>query len=397
MASHVINISTVNQVTGIASTSDGVMGLLCKGVAIGSTFALNTFYLLTKADDLTTLGITAALDATNKTAIYQHVTEFYAQAGDGAKLWLGAIAKATSFATFVASSTFSNMVKGTAAADPANQIKVIGLGFDVPLAGQTSADFPDEVLLSVTALHNALLSLETKAYFLSGVVDGYNMSTAVTPATLGTQATNTAYKVSLLITGTTNNRVSSIGQYLGKLSRITIGTSPGRVIDGALNATVSTMYLTNQVDVKTLDSDDFVNLGNKQYVFACTLQGYSGYFYNDGATCEATTKALSSVEPVRTADYFSAVTYTFLIAEREKRLPVDKKGNLDAGYCANLASQFKAQYIQPKIDSDDITDATLSVAGVNFNTTRTMTYALSILRGQTYTTITATIQFVNSL
>ena len=397
MAQHNIVITTANQTTGIPVSNDGVMGLICKAVAVGSTFTLNNFYLLTKFDDLALLGITDAYDTTNSVAVYKQVKEFYDQAGDGAYLWIAGIAKATNFATFVATSTFTNMVKSTGNADPDNLIKVIGLAFDVPTLGQSSNDFPVEVLNACHNLQTALESLETSNYFIAGVVDGYNMSTTITPSTLGTRTADGNYKVCLIITGTDTKRVSSIGQYLGKLARIDVGTSPGKVADGALNATVTTQYLTNQTDINTLNQTDFDALGSKQYVFAMKLMGYSGYYYNDGATCELGTKSLSTIEANRIINKFAQDTYTFLIQYRESTLPVDTKGNLDSGWCATVAGLFYAQYVAPSISSGTLTAATLSLSGVNFNATRTITYILSLQKGNTYITANATIQFVNSL
>jgi hypothetical protein len=397
MAQHNINITTSNQTLGIPVSSDGVMGLICKAVAVAVTFDLDKFYLLTKLDDLAALGIDAAYDTTNSVAVYKHVSEFYAQAGDGAYLWIAGISKATAFATYINTSGFKTMIKGTGSADPNNLIKVIGLAFDVPAMTQSSQDFPTDVLASVSNLQTVLKQLEASNYFLAGVIDGYNMSTSVTPSTLCTQATNTAYKVCLIITGTQNNHISSIGQYLGKLARIDIGTSPGKVLDGSLAQTLTTQYLTNGTDVKTLNDTDFNALGTKQYVFAMTIMGYSGYFYNDGATCTAVVNALSTIEANRIANSFCQATYNFLIAYRESTLPVDKAGNLDSGFCANVSSLFYSQYIAPAITAGTLVAGSLSITGLNFNANRTITYILSLQKGNTYITVNATIQFVNSL
>ena len=397
MATHTINIVTANQQTGIPQSSDGVVGLICKGVAVSSTFLLNQFYKLTSMDDLTALGITSDYDVSNNTAIYQHISEFYEQAGTGSVIWLAAISKATDASTFFASATFKTMMKSTGIADYTQKIKLVGFGFNVPISTQSSNDFPIEVLSTVTALHNALISLQSEYFYSCGVVDGYNMSTTITPSTIGTLATQTNYLCQLLITGTQNNGVSSIGQYLGKISQISVGTSPGRVADGALNSLSTTMYLTNKTAISSLSESNFDSLAGKQYLFARTLQDRVGYYYNDGSTCEAADLALSTIQINRIANKLMSGLYVQLTGEREKSLPVNTAGNLDAGYCATLGDQFYQTYILPLITSGDISNAKVVITGINYTTTRTFTYKLSILPNYTYNDVDATITFVNTL
>src|ERR1044072_53987 len=105
---HLVNIEFINDANGIAQPTEGVMMIFAKGVAVSGKFALNTAYLLTSPDDLVTYGIDEAYDTTNSVAVYQQVTEYYQAAGTGALLWLVGVAKATAYATFVASTTFQD-------------------------------------------------------------------------------------------------------------------------------------------------------------------------------------------------------------------------------------------------------------------------------------------------
>jgi hypothetical protein len=448
MADHSINIVVLNTPLGVSASSDGVMGIICKAASVGTTFALDTFYLCTKLADMDTLGITFA----NNPALYQHITEFYAQAGDGAKLWVGGVAANTVYATYVAGSSFPAMVRGTAVADPLNQVKVIGLCYGVPTATQLAADFPSDVTATITPLHTALKSLFDEGYHLSAILDGYNMSSTVSPSALGTMATRTDYKVSVCITGTKGNGISSVGLVLGRLARISVGTSLGKVADGAIVA--DTMFLTNGIAlypgtaltvdgvytvyggavvnnaitytkgqsftcgtgqtaftsndggyvvkgstlVSSLTPSEISSLGAKQFLFGRTWIGKSGYYWNDGATAEAANFALAYLEFNRLANKLSTDALNFFINEIGSPIPVDAKtGAADAGYLLNKQQEFANNYIAPLKLSNDISDASMTITGPNFLSTRTLVFDLKIVASPALNNVSGTIQFTTNL
>jgi hypothetical protein len=455
---HPINITVINNASGIPPSADGVMGLFCKAVAVPTTFALNKAYLLTSLDDLATLGIDDVYDTTNSVAVYQQVSEFYSQAGDGALLWLVGVAKATAYATFVVSTTFQDLIRYTAQADPLNRVKMIGLCYEVPAAVQSAADFPADVTATITALQTAQLDLFNQGYQFSAIIDGYNMSKSVTPATIGTMATKAAPSVSLCITGTKPNGVSSVGLALGRFARISIGHGFGAVEDGPVNT--STAFLTNGVIVTTAGvltvgdtytvqgpsgatitynsaiykvGDSFVavagqtsftsatggyvvdnytpvgglspayinQLGQKQYMFLRTWFNRSGFYWNDGATCEQPTKQLSTQEYNRVVNALSADALAFFIDEMGKNLPLDTRtGAVDQGYLNAKQAQFYDTYIGPlsvAAGSGDLTDGSIIMTGPNFNATKTINFVLNIVPTPILGAINGTIQFSATL
>jgi len=457
---HPIVINVLNNSVGIAPSSNGIMGIVFKAVAVSNNFALNTPYLLTQLSDLTALGIDAAYDATNKTAVYQQVSEFYAQAGAGALLWIYGISKATAFATFVASNAFNAFVAFTAQADPANRVKMIGFCYDVPSALQSSADFPADVTATITALQTAQQNLFQQGFQFSCIVDGYNMSSSVTPSTIGTQATNSAFAVSLCITGTQPNGVSAVGLALGRFARITIGHGFGAVEDGAVNT--PTAFLTNSVvipasgtlivghvytvfggaitynsvvynpgqsftavtgftsyttsangyvadncsPVQNLTSyangtGDIGQLGSKQFMFLRTWSNHSGFYWNDGATCTSSTLQLSTQEFNRVANALSADALAFFIDEMGKNLPIDTKtGAVAQSYLNAKQQQFYNEFIEPlnvASGSGDLSDASLILSAPNFNSTKTMNFTLKIVPTPILGTVNGTIEFTSTL
>jgi len=452
---HPISITVINNAAGIPQENAGIMGLFCKAVAVSTTFALGTMYLLTQLSDLTDLGINAAYDAANTVAVYQQVSEYYAQAGDGALLWLYGVAKATAFADFVVSDPFKAAIRFTAQADPLNRVKMIGLCYDVPTDTQSATDFPADVTATITALEATRLSLFAEGYQFSAIVDGYKMSATVSPAALTTVATMSCPGVSLCITGSKGNGVSGVGLALGRFARISIGHGFGAVEDGPMATTDA--FLTNSVlkttagtllvgstytvfgapvtynsatyavgktfvavtnftsftsagggyvvdnstRVASLTPTDIDQLGQKQFMFLRTWFSKSGYFWNDGATCELATKPLSTQEYNRVANQLSADALSFFINQMGKNLPLNTAtGAVDSTYLIAKQAEFFETYINPlavNTGTGDLTTGSMTMAGPNFNATKTMTFKLKIVPTPILGGVTGTVEFVATL
>jgi hypothetical protein len=404
MAAHPIKISVINNQTGIPQSTDGIMMMFIHATAIGSTFALDTPYLLTKLADATALGITAANDATNGIALFQQVNEFYAGGtNDGLLLWIQGVAKATNFATYVAGATFAASVRATGATTPANRAKMIGICYKLPTATQTATDFPSDVPATITALQAAQVSLFNQGYQFSAIVDGYNMSTTVTAATIGDISLKLCSSISLCITGTIPNGVSSVGLALSRFAKISIGHGFGAVADGSVAQTayltkclaipasgtltvgkVYTVYngtvvynsvtyvsgtdaqptqftaVTGFTTFTTPDTGycveafapivaltpsnatgtgDIDLLGSKQYMFLRTWFAHSGFYWNDGATCTTSTLALSTQEYNRVANALSADALAFFINQIGSNQPLDTKTGAIAQNILNSLQQ----------------------------------------------------------
>ncbi len=459
MASHNIDITVINNEVGIPASTDGVMMMFIKGYAIGSTLALDTPYLLTSLADGVALGLSVAHDEANSVAMYQQVSEFYdGGINNGAILWVVFVAVATPYATYVASDTFANCVRYTAQADPANRAKMIGVCYQVPTTTQTAADFPVDVTNTIPVLQAQQQAMFNQGYQWSAILDGYNMSTAVTPATIGTMATQGAFAVSLCITGTQPNGVSGVGLALGRFARISVGHGMGDVSDGPV--TTSTAYLTNGVLVGeniisgtggvlqvgltytvltapvtyngtiyqvgqsfvavtghtsfTTSNGGFVvtggtpvgtltptyvdQLGAKQYLFLRTWLNHSGFFWNDGATCTQTTQQLSSQEYNRVANALSADALTFFINDIGSNLPLDiSTGAVSTSWTTVQQGAFTTEFITPLVNGGDISGGAISITGPNFNATKTLNFTLVIVPTPILGNVTGTIIFSSTL
>lgn len=285
MALHKITTTVIQTPLGAAMGNDGIPLIVCQAVAVGSTFALDTAYLLSSTSDLATLGITEIYDATNGLAVWQQITEFYAEAGEGTKCWL--VGATGAMATYVAGATFKGLIRGTIQGNTDYRAKGIGICFSLPTAVQTSTDVKQDALDTLAALYLTQQSMFNEHYEWFGVVDGVQMnSTTNAWLTIANLANLAKPTVGLCISGYKPWGISSVGALLGRLARITVGTSVGQVQSDA-NAddpvTSATGYLTNGVVTKFIAGGTALTVGNSYLVAGDTIT-YNGANYTVGQT-----------------------------------------------------------------------------------------------------------------
>jgi len=249
---HIVSQSVQNDQIGVPQSEDGI-GLIffdcpTNTVVTGTGFNLDTPYLITSLADLVAYGLTATFDTTNGTRIYQDVADFYTEATIGSLLWVVMTNVAGNFSDYIATTNgaHDNCIIQTGVADFAQKTKIVGYAYKVPTTATTGAnDFPTDVSETISAAKVKQDTLSGLGYSYYYIVDGYAMNVARTPATLGSLFPYASPFGSLCITGVHPNGVSAIGAYLAKLSKISIGTSPGFVNDGLGLINFNDAYLTN--------------------------------------------------------------------------------------------------------------------------------------------------------
>jgi hypothetical protein len=156
-------------------------------------------------------------------------------------------------------------------------------------------------------------------------------------------------------------------------------------------------------DVTKLFPADVNTLGDKQYMFLRTWFNQSGLYWNDGATCDLSTKPLSTQEFNRVANALSADLLDFLTVQlMGKNVPVDVKTKLVARtFTAAKEEDFNRLYLEPLMIAKapntvgDISGGSLSLVGTpNGANTVNWTYVLTINGTPITGSATGTVQFV---
>lgn len=455
MAKHPVNITVIDNAVGIPSPEDGIMMIFIKAVVVANMFALDTPYHLTSPDDLAQYGIDAAYDLANNVTVFRQVSKFYLEGNEGADLWIVGVAKATAYDDYVATDTFTGAVRFTDQDDPALRAKMLGFCFARPLATQTATDFLQEALDLVIPLEAARVALLNQGYPTSCIIDGSNMSATVQVPNLQSMATKAARGVSFCVTSLIGDGVADVGFALGRFARISVGHGFGAVEDGPRNTNSAFLtngillnpgdnigngvtyrvyggtvlynaityqtgksfigiggqaeftsedggyLLTGSTPVASLRPQDVDALGTKQYMFLRKWPRRSGFYWNDGATCEAATLQLSSQEYNRVMNRLVGEALDFFIDTMGKNLPLDvATGAVAQVYLNGKQGQFKTQNIDPlsvAAGSGDLTDGELILTGPNFDTTKTMLFKIKVVPTPIMGEADGTIEFSSTL
>lgn len=455
MAKHPVNITVIDNAVGIPSPEDGIMMLFIKAVAVALTFDLDTPYLITDPADLAGLGIDAAYDLANGVNVFRHVTKFYAEAQSGAQVWIVGVAKATAFSAYVATNTFPDAIRFTDEADPALRAKMVGFCYATPVATQAATDFLQDALDLITPLETARVNLLNQGYPFSCIIDGSNMHTGVSVTTLVSMATKAARGISFCCVSLEGDGAADVGFALGRFARISVGHGVGAVEDGPRNTNQAFLtngikllpgtdvvtgktyyvyggtvvynaitYLTGQsflaidgqIDFTTPDAGYVLTgstpiqklrpaeidaLGTKQYFFLRKWPRRSGFYWNDGATCEDPTLQFSTQEYNRVGNRLVAEALDFFIDTMGKNLPLDvSTGSVAQVYLTGKQGQFKTQNIDPlsvAAGSGDLTDGQLILSAPNFNATKTMNFKIKIVPTPIMGEADGTLEFTSTL
>ena len=323
-----INIQYLNGQLGIQQTpEDGLLALIVGATAVSTTFALNKPYVLTSADDLTTLGITSVNNAT----LYKHVTEFYGEAPAGTKFIIYGVAD-TSTMEDVLDDT--DDTAGTARHLLASQngaIRGLLVGGLAKPSGSDSDDGIDSGVIDAVADAQALAEWATTTMYAPIFVilegQGYDAS-----KTLKSFALNTTNRVAILLGDTTSGSDgAALGVLGGRLSQCTVQRNIGRVADGALKTEHFYIGTTDAGSADTVIADAY----DKGYIVPRTYTGRSGYFFTDDNMACKPTDDYSHLTARRTVDKAYRIAYDALLDVLIGELPIEEDGTIQRAVVAS--------------------------------------------------------------
>lgn len=346
-----VKIFFENGALGLVTTpADGVLGLVCTGAAVSTTFLLATPYTLRSLDNLLALGVTSV----NNPGLYKTVKEFYDAAGEGAELWIMAFPDTVKLSDMV---DVTDAAKARALINAANgRLRGI-VATRTPAAGYTptiTAGLDADVALAITkaqALHE--WSRDNKYAPVFVVLEGYAYSgNAIDLADLTTMNKNA---VSVLIGDTVkDSKAAAVGLLAGRIASIPVQRNIGRVKDGPI--TTVTAYLKD----KAAEVADVESVHNKGYITFRTFIGRSGYFFNDDFTATLPTDDYSHLTHRRTIDKAYRIAYDSMLDELLNEVPVNGDGTLQLplvkAWEAKVESAIANQMTAAGELSADVTD-----------------------------------------
>lgn len=296
-------------------TADHVLALVLSGAAVAGKIELNDPKMLTSINDLTTLGITAA----NNPLAFEEVTNFYAKANAGVRLWLTLYSDATMMADVCDKDTGAVRKLLLAAGGAITAVylnKITPAGYVPVMVDGLDAD-----------VWNAAEKLQaTCQLFADGNMPIYGVLPALgfdIDNLAALRDLNTMTDDSVAIVAGADNAAGkpAIGTLAGWVAAHEVHQNIGWVGMGAVleNAWLGAGVKADDPEIQSkLDT-----LHDLRYIFFRKIPGKSGYFFNDDPTATSISSDYSSISWNAVINKAQRLAYDSLVDHLNEEVDVD--------------------------------------------------------------------------
>ena len=288
---------------------DNISGLIVSGVAVVGQFALGAvlgpFLSVADAEAKT---ITAAYDTTNTCLAHKHISDFFAEAPKGTKLYVMVVAKTVTLAQQVA----YNGTYAPALLEAAPDISMIGFTRVPPDAYVYVAEdqFDPDIWAAMTAAKALQADQFGKGRTISTLlVEGRDFAGSASSAKdLSDPGELDAEFVSIVMSQdkayTTGKawaaKMAHVGFALGTVASKMVQRNMGRVKDGP-RLNIANAALSNGTPITSVSLTDQNTLNAFRYIFLRQLPRKSGFYFNgDHCACpvDSPYNAISKCRPI---------------------------------------------------------------------------------------------------
>lgn len=322
-----VKIDFANGALGsVGQSADGVVGMV---ITMESGSAL-----LDKAVCVYTSDCLTKYNIAEGSAAHKAISEFYAEAGEGAELWLYGSDAANASGMIAEGKTFLKAANG--------RIRVLVI---VPATGVENSTLNSDTLAAQTLAETATTTLFAPVIVLLPV------KYSDTLPSLTTMGHN---RVGLVVGDTVaNSDTAMVGVLAGRIAKVAVQVHVGRVKDGALK--IAEAYIgTDEV----AQSDAPETLFTNGYIVPRCFVGKSGYFFADDSLATAENDDYRSLARRRVIDKAYRVAYSALLEYVNDNLDVTSEGTLTA-----MSAKAIEQEVESKIYNSMTAEGNLSTDG----------------------------------
>lgn len=305
-----VNIGFANGALGsVEASADGVVGMLATFAGTAS-LPVKTAVCVYKSDCLEQYGIASG------TPLHKAISEFYAEAGEGAELWLYGVNE---------NETDDLLAEGRAFLKAANgRIRTLAI---VPATAVAAADVAATALAAQSLGEWAATELYAPVLVIMPAQFSADLPSLVTMA---------HNRVGILVGDTVSgSSTAMIGVLAGRIAKVPVQVHVGRVKDGALK--IAQAFI-GAVDPSKSDAVETLNTNG--YITLRTFVGKSGYFFNDDNLATAASDDYRSLARRRVIDKAYRRTYAVLLERVNDNLEVTSEGKLTAGVAKDIETDI---------------------------------------------------------
>lgn len=319
-----VSIEIQNGALGQApQTDDAIVGMLLQGPSVVGGATVGTAYLLTSLADAVALGLDAAYDDTEEVRVYKHIRDFYAEAGEGARLWIMLISQAVSMEDMV-DTTQDNYAR--ALLNAANgRIRVLGVTRSPATGYEEDTDdyeIDEDVVLAIGKAHALGVAYAEQFAPLRIVLEAtYFTGDAGALVDLKERSDN---RVSLVLGDSASGDGSAVGLLIGRLASVPVQRNPGRVKDGSL--AINAAFIGSEA-VEDIPGKIAI-LHDKGFITLRTLPRKAGYYFTDDPTATSATDDYNSLARGRVIDKAITISYDVFVEEILDEIEIDTQGRI---------------------------------------------------------------------
>lgn len=338
-----INIKFDNGNIGtVVSTADGIFGLLASAVAVAGKFALNTAYSVRGMADVAKLGILPDVD---NGVLYRKLKEFYAEAGEGTKLWIMGFAKDTTPSEWFTPAAGTGIVPAKTLLDASNgEISLLMTSFDPDGAYEVTLEtgLDADVWLAKAAAQTFCEDYTENQFSpLIVLLEAYAYSG--TAADLPSLLEGTDNRVGIFIgdsqkrTGDVTNNSAGNQIVSGRLANIQVHENPGKVKLGELATT--TAFIVD-APVETVDVE---SLHDKGYITFRTHVRRAGYYISDDPLATGLDDDYHYITRRRTIDKAYRIAHNVASREILNDFDVNNDGTVSPFYAKTVEGNIEQE------------------------------------------------------
>lgn len=277
------------------ANSDGVAAIVIGSPATGKVAhkVVKTVYNM---NDVVNLEITSEFDKTENVNVYRHLTEFYRMAGEGSKLYIMLVPKATSMVDILedTNNTYAKRILATAK----GEVRQLAVAVNPTNATTHLNGLPNDVYNAIPKAQGLYNWADALFMPCQIILEAYDYAgTAASVANLREIENVNATKVSLVNgqdwnyadTKTDNaKKFADVGTALGTLAACTVNQNIGdneafNLTDATKDTWLEPGLSSHQKNTDVLS--DLQTLEDKGFIFGIEYTGIAGVRFNNDHTC----------------------------------------------------------------------------------------------------------------
>lgn len=342
-----VNITLGNGNLGrTAPNTDSVSGMVLAGKAVTGKLELNKHYMLSSTRDLATLGIVtvtgAPEDAVTNSLLFGEITNFYAQAGEGAELHLVVVSEATTLSQMcdpAPDSALSKLIDGAGGRvriaainrTPTYEGEGPGGGIEVAIADMKSAIAKGHALAKNYA--DKMKPFRLLVPFMPFNWDG-GIEDLYSPCE---DSYNRVGVVAVCNASGDSQFMVTTALVLGRSAAIEVHRSIGRVKDGAIATDAALPNTVSYIEGSAMAAI----LHDAGYIVPVGYPTRNGAYLSGDHMAAPATDDYSSLAYGRVIDKASVIAYETYVGEILDNIKVDDKGNIEVGACKSYEAMIE--------------------------------------------------------